>query len=433
MSQSKPTFFESLRSFLLIFCIFYLTFWVLFGWFGDDPVDSDQAEQSPQYIKLVDTTIALANLAEFQIHNRGAEAFTFAPCSDTQTLSIYGLVNGERTANLLNLDCEAWSGSESVVIPSGKYHSFDLSEFSMVNFAEPGKYLLGLQITDDKTSVREIISPEFEYFEPGFFRSIFRALVIKPLFNALVFFVQILPSHSMGVGIIMLTLLVRVMLFLPTQKAMKSQRAMQKLQPKIEELKAKYKDQQQVMAMKMMELYRTNQVSPMSALTPMLLQFPFLIGTYFIVLEGMAPHKEALLWPFLNFADLSLVDNQFLSMDLTSGLLSHLGSLNAQIIPYILLPIGVGLAQYVAMKLAMPTPSENTVKPDSNSFAGQMQNMQKMMVYVLPVMLGVFTAIFPAGVGIYWLTSTLFGIGQQRLVNFLLDREAQVVRRDPTA
>jgi len=54
--------------------------------------------------------------------------------------------------------------------------------------------------------------------------------------------------------------------------------------------------------------------------------------------------------------------------------------------------------------------------------ADQMQQMQRMMVWVMPLMIGFFTATFPAGVGIYWLTSTIFGIGQQKFVNWQLDK-----------
>ena len=86
------------------------------------------------------------------------------------------------------------------------------------------------------------------------------------------------------------------------------------------------------------------------------------------------------------------------------------------------LPILVGGTQFLAVSLSMYTAKKKgTVKKkdsDPNSMAAQMEQMQGMMKWIMPVMIGFFTATFQAGVGIYWLTSTIFGIFQQKYVNF---------------
>lgn len=147
---------------------------------------------------------------------------------------------------------------------------------------------------------------------------------------------------------------------------------------------------------------------------------PFLLGIYFVVRDGVRPQFEHLLYSFQSGIDLSLVDNAFFGLDLS-------------VPDMFVLPVIVGLAQFAAMKLAIPsTPKEPDTKAVSKKgkkkpanepdMAAQMQQMQKMMVWIMPIMIAFFTATFPAGVGIYWLTSTIFGIGQQKLVNWQLDR-----------
>ncbi|MCL4139787.1 UNVERIFIED_CONTAM: hypothetical protein GTU68_031534 [Idotea baltica] len=173
----------------------------------------------------------------------------------------------------------------------------------------------------------------------------------------------------MGLAIILLTIVVRLILFVPNQKAMASQRELQRLQPKMTELKEKHKDNQQLLAMKTMELYKTHKINPMSSCWPILLQMPFLIGLYYIILAGLSPHMTYFLYSFQKDADLTAVDNLFLGLDLTVP----------NIIP---LAIMVGAAQWFALRLAnmrMKKKNEkNPVKkaPLQNQMAGQMHTMR---------------------------------------------------------
>jgi len=165
-----------------------------------------------------------------------------------------------------------------------------------------------------------------------------------------------------------------------------------------------------------MALYKKHKINPMSSCLPILLQMPFLLGIYFVVRDGITPHFAQKLYGFQSDFDLSVVDNSFFGLDLS-------------VPDMFVLPVIVGVAQFFAMKLAIihtkKKADKNPVKKDPKKgpdMADQMQQMQKMMLYVFPFMIAFFTATFPAGVGIYWLTSTLFGIAQQRFVNWQLDR-----------
>ena len=183
-----------------------------------------------------------------------------------------------------------------------------------------------------------------------------------------------------------------------------------------------------MLAMETMALYKKHKINPMSSCAPMLLQMPFLIGIYLVVKDGLSPHLNHLLYPFHSGVDLSIVDTNFLGLNLE--------------IPNIwVLPVLVAVAQFIAIKLSMSAAKKQQgpkivekkkeTKDKSPDMAEQMEQMQKMMLWMLPLMIGFFTATFPAAVGIYWLTSTVFGIGQQKLVNWQLDKPQ--VRRKETS
>jgi YidC/Oxa1 family membrane protein insertase len=187
---------------------------------------------------------------------------------------------------------------------------------------------------------------------------------------------------------------------------------MQQLQPKLDELRKKYGKDQQQMAAKTMELYKTHKVSPMSSCWPMLIQLPIMLGVYWIVRDGLSPHLSYLLYSFNENVNLMHFNEMFLGLDLTRRNI-------------IALPLIVAVAQWGAVKLSMVRAKKRT-KDTGAKTMGQMEQMNKMMLWVMPAMMGFFTATFPAAVGIYWLTSTIFSIGQQWFVNRQLDRPGVV-------
>ncbi len=424
MTQSaKPAIKDSIRSFILWFCVFYLIFWAFSHFFGG----KQQAEKTGGEIQvsMVDKTLKLGNLAEFVVKNNTDKELSFtSPCVSGEaadSIGIYGIIAGNRTDNLLPVENCTLEDIPSFTVAAGGKQEVAFRNISHEIFTESGNYIMELSLNDGE-AVQSVVSPDFKYSEPGVFRKLYRALVAKPLFNTLVFFIKILPGHPVGWAIVLLTVLVKVLLFTPNQRAMRSQREMQKMQPKISDIRAKYKDNPQVLAMKTMELYKTHKINPMGAMVPMLIQFPVLIGMYLIVQQGISPHQNYLLYGFNNSLDLSIVNNAFFWLDVT------------KVDPYFILPVLVAVIQFLTMKLSFAKsksqePKDKSVKKKSAepNMADMAQQMQTTMVWVMPVMIGVFTAMFPAGVGIYWFTSTLLGAAQQKLVNWSLDRP-QVTR-----
>ncbi|MCK5460825.1 membrane protein insertase YidC [Candidatus Gracilibacteria bacterium] len=407
---------EFLKSFLVWFAIFYLGMWAYSSFFGKKEV---VASQEMITIAPERGSLTLGNLARFKIVNDSQELIRFiSPCEKPGSLVISRLVNNQKVvvSGSSFENCEQ-KKVESVELSPGTSRFFSLKDFSAQIFTESGSYSLSMKF-EAASGVKIIESESIEYENPGAFRRLFRAIVSKPLFNLLVFFIEKSPNHSLGLSIIILTILVRLALFFPNQKAMKSQRRLQQLQPKIEALRAKYGKNQQALALKTMELYKTEKINPMSSCLPMLFQMPFLLGIYFVVKDGLSEHLRFLLYPFNQNVDLAMVNSDFLW-------------LNLEVPDIMILPLLVGGSQFLAVKLSMVAAKKTTIKKaPAEGMAGQMEQMQKIMLYVLPVMLGVFTATFPAAVGIYWLTSTLFGIFQQKLVNWQLERMPEVRRKN---
>ncbi len=240
---------------------------------------------------------------------------------------------------------------------------------------------------------------EFIVKEEGILRKLWNGLFYKPIYNGLIFIAKTLPGHNLGFAIILLTLLIRTILLVPSQNAMKSQKRLQEIQPRLEKIKKKYKDDQQRIAMETMAIWKEAKVNPFGSCLPLLLQFPFLIALFYVVQGGLNPDNAHLLYvEYTNFT-LNNIDVNFLGLlDLTKT--------NIYVLPLI-----IGGLQFIQMKLAMGRKKNKAKQSEEMAVA------TNMMTYVMPVMIAVFTASLPAGVGIYWGTSTIYGIVQQIFVN----------------
>ncbi len=421
--DSKKTL-EFLKSFLVWFAVFYLAFWGYSYFTGEK--EKAQTEINEVQLKLLDDTPVVGRLMQLELANFTNKTFTWeSVCDNPDSFKVSGVLGGQS----LPMDIPGCTGKDRAVLksfelPPQTKHYLNFPSFNYSVFGEPGSYKIGLKLKASGTDETLLVETDnFELSGPGFFRKLFRFLVTEPLFNSLVALINVLPGHPLGWAVVLLTLIVRVILFFPNQKAMGSQRKLQKLQPQVEALRKKYEKNQQMLALKTMEFYKAQKVSPMSSCLPMLAQMPFLIGLYLVVKDGMSPHLNFLLYSFQQGFDLSTVDTEFFG-------------LNLEVPNLYVLPVLVGVAQFAAIKLSMMAAKKSDVpkkkkdkKDKAPSMMEQMEQMQKMMLWVLPVMIAVFTATFPAAVGIYWLTSTVFGIGQQKLVNWQLDRP-QVRRKE---
>lgn len=127
----------------------------------------------------------------------------------------------------------------------------------------------------------------------------FNYALYQPLLNFLVWVYNVLPGHDLGLAIIILTIVIRLILWPLSQKATKSQKAMQDLQPKIKALQEKYKNDKQKITLATMDLYRQSKINPFSSFLIVLIQLPILIAVYRVFWKGLKA-KELSLYHFIH-------------------------------------------------------------------------------------------------------------------------------------
>ena len=193
---------------------------------------------------------------------------------------------------------------------------------------------------------------------------------------------RVVPNY--GVGIILMTILVRLCLFPMTRKGQIAMYRMQKLQPLIKEMQEKYKDDRQRQGREMMELYRRHNANPMSGCWPMLFQLPILWGLFRMLQNSIDLRQQ----PFVFWiSDLSKADT-----------IAAIGGFPVHVLP-ILMTISSLVQQFT-----MPKPADP-----------QQAQTQKMMMF-MPVLMCVMFYPYASGLSLYWLTSTTSGIVEQRIV-----------------
>ena len=184
-------------------------------------------------------------------------------------------------------------------------------------------------------------------------------------------------GHNYGIAIILLTVAVKFTLYPLTLQSMRQMSEMQKIQPKFDEIKAKYKDKPEKLQQEIMELYKKHGINPVGGCLPLLLQIPVFIALFMAL---TSPAFKAILAAsgsaatFLWIKNISLQD------------------------PYYIMPVLIAITTYWSQK-TMP------------SSAGSDQ--MKQMMYIMPFFIGFISIKFAAGVQLYWLVQNLLTVGQQ--------------------
>lgn len=238
----------------------------------------------------------------------------------------------------------------------------------------------------------------------------FNTILYRPLFNILVLLYEYLPGHDFGLAIIVLTILIKLIFYPLGAKAIKSQKALSGLQPKIKEIQDKYKDNKEEQTKALMALYKKEKINPFSGCLPLLIQLPVLLALYRVFWRGLQPETMALLYNFVPHVE--SISTSFLGIiDLSQSATIIIENVRHYLWPNIVLIFLVGIVQFIQMKMSSPK-SEKDKKQDS-SFAGQ---MQKQMLYFMPAFIVLILFRMPSAIGLYWLTTTLFTILQQYFI-----------------
>ncbi|MGP4038974.1 YidC family membrane integrase SpoIIIJ [Gracilibacillus sp. D59] len=189
-------------------------------------------------------------------------------------------------------------------------------------------------------------------------------------------------EYGYGLSIVLVTLLIRLILLPLNVKQLKSSKAMQQIQPELKEIREKYssKDQQtqQKLQQETMELFQKNGVNPLAGCLPIIVQMPILIAFYHAIMRTEALDGHQFLWFQLESPD-----------------------------PYYILPVLTAGFTYLQQKLMMAgtTGQQNTMMPQMT-----------MMLYLMPIMIGVFAIFFPSALALYWVVGNIFMVLQTLLI-----------------
>jgi YidC/Oxa1 family membrane protein insertase len=228
---------------------------------------------------------------------------------------------------------------------------------------------------------------------------LFTVIFYQPILNLLVFLYKTISFHDLGVAIILLTAVIKLVLWPLGRSSIKSQKALQDLQPKIEELKKTYVGNATELSRATMELYKTNKVNPFSSCLPLLLQLPFLFAVYQVFRDGVG-NKLDFVYSFIGRPEtINTISLGFL--DLAK--------------PNVYLAILAGLAQFWQAKMMIT--SQPTVKTPGSKDEGMAAIMNKQMLYFMPAITIFIGVSLPGGLTLYWFVLTLFTALQQ-LVTF---------------
>ena len=232
----------------------------------------------------------------------------------------------------------------------------------------------------------------------GFFHTFF----IEPLYNGLVFLMDILPWPDAGLAIIFLTLLVKLLLFPLSKKSIKTQIKMREIDPELKALREKYKNDKQKQAAATMALYKERGVNPFSGFLLILIQIPIIIALYQIFLKNGLPVIETgILYSFVPAPE--NVSISFLGLiDITKKSL--------------FLALLAGVSQFFQTRFSIPAMKQQPKKSDATFQESLAWSMNVQMRYVFPLVAFFISWSISGAIALYWTTSNIFAIVQELVV-----------------
>jgi YidC/Oxa1 family membrane protein insertase len=214
-------------------------------------------------------------------------------------------------------------------------------------------------------------------------------VIAKPLLVVLRWFYSF--THNYGVAIILLTVIIKLIFWPLTQKSYTSMQKMKKIQPKIQQIREKYKDDREKLNQELMQVYKTYKVNPMGGCLPMVLQIPVFFALYRMLNSAVElRHQPFTLW----INDLTAPDRLNIGFSIDLPMIGHLDGIPV-------LTILMGLTMFIQQKM---TPSAGDPR-------------QEKIMLIMPIMFTFFFINFPAGLVLYWFVNNLLSIAQQYWIN----------------
>ena len=255
--------------------------------------------------------------------------------------------------------------------------------------------------------------------------SIFNEILVWPIVNVLVavykglIFVNF--PFALGFSIIILTIIIRFILYPLTSSQLKASKKMQDLNPHLSKLKDKHKGDSKTLQQETMKLYKEHGVNPAAGCLPVIVQLPIIWGLY-SALQQIVNLKPDVINKIVYFDALKLTkawDPNFFGVSLGANP-SHLISTVGPII--LIVPLLTALFQFIQSKMMFSKPKVQeglVVKGEKKKNDDFASTFQSQSMYIFPVMIGFFSYTFPIGLSLYWNTFTIFGIIQQYRISGL--------------
>ncbi|MBD3311138.1 MAG: membrane protein insertase YidC [Candidatus Magasanikbacteria bacterium] len=244
-------------------------------------------------------------------------------------------------------------------------------------------------------------------------REIFEFLLYQPLFNGFVGLYNIIPD--VGAVILIITIVIRLVLYPLTKQSIAAQKALSDLQPKLEEIKKKHKGDQQKIAQETMKMYKENKVNPFGSCLPLLIQLPIFLALYWVLRGALTTDNFSLLYSFVsNPEHINPVTLGFFDLGKSS----------------IILAIFAGAAQYWQAKM-MSRKKPPKKAGEGSKDEGMMAMMNKQMLYFMPFLTVIIGMQLPGGLTLYWFLSTLTMALQQKFMFRKKDsEEIDVIKKE---
>lgn len=227
---------------------------------------------------------------------------------------------------------------------------------------------------------------------------LFQTIFYQPIFNLFIGLYDIIPD--VGIVILVITILIKAILWPLTGKGITAQKSLQELQPKLEEAKKQYKDNPQQLAQETLKLYKEHKVNPFGSCLPILIQIPVFLALFWVLQKGLGGDISGQLYSFVARPE---------SINSVSLGLFDLAK------PSVILALLAGIAQWYQAKSMItrrPKPPVSSGAKDEDIMA----MMNKQMMYMLPVMTALIGMTLPGGVSLYWFFSTVITVLQQHLL-----------------
>lgn len=243
----------------------------------------------------------------------------------------------------------------------------------------------------------------------------FNTLLVYPLLNILLAIYALLPFHDFGVAVIILTVIIRLILWPIVGKQLHSQKKLQQLQPEIARIKKETKGDKQKESQMMMELYKEKEINPLSSCLPLVIQLPFLFALFVAFRDASGSFSKVVPHLYSWVANLPYIKELIANPAAFKPMLFRVVNMAK---PNLILAVIAGITQFIQAR---------QLQPKREDVVDQAAQLANSMTLLFPILTVVIALRLPSALALYWITTTLLAILQQWLI---LRRETEIMEED---